>query len=153
MKQLWCDPDDLALAKASPADSCELVTTWTAPLQAGWVPLVEMPKFETDAQLVEFLDSLYECDAEGTLLNSKWPSAQRAIGAIQNKSTLTLKIDAAALAASTKVLVSRVQAAVNRLQPPKHVSELRQEYWKAGARAAIRAISEALTPKEEKTNG
>lgn len=43
-------------------------------------------------------------------------------------------------------IVVRIQAALGELRAPSHITELRQEYWKAGARAAIAAINSATTP-------
>jgi len=34
---------------------------------------------------------------------------------------------------------------LSKISPPEGMTELRREYWKAGARAAVRAVNESLS--------
>lgn len=51
----------------------------------------------------------------------------------------------AKLGAVTKDALAKLQQAADSLRPPERLTELRAEYWKAGAVAAIEAMNAALT--------
>ena len=41
---------------------------------------------------------------------------------------------------------------LSKIAPPDGMTELRREYWKAGARAAVRAVNESLSHITNKDN-
>lgn len=59
---------------------------------------------------------------------------------LQAYTELQAKLDAV-----TRDAIEKLQQAADSLRPPERLTELRAEYWKAGAVAAIEAMNAALT--------